>query len=153
MATPTYEAIGFIADSSDFTVAAVAARWKALRGVPHLRVQVASEREALASFGGWELLLMVEEGGYVSAEAAAVAAECPGYRNAAAVARCRRMLSVTSYDPDPGMDHFNDYLLAVEAVVDEFRGVYARDTASGDWFDEGRAEPGTVADRGGISGS
>jgi hypothetical protein len=139
LATPTYQAIGFITDESDFTVARAAEKWRALRGVPNLRVKVASAREALASFGEWELRLMVDEGGYVPAEVQAIAAECPSYRNAAAVARCKRMLSVTSYDADPDMDYFNDYLLAVEAIVDGFRGVYAQDSASGDWFDEGRA--------------
>src|SRR5690349_9306626 len=101
MATPTYQAIGFIAHDSDFTVARAAERWRSLRGVPDLRVEFASAREALASFGGWELRLRVDEGGYVPAEAEAIAAEYPGYHNAAAVARCRRMLSVTSYDADP----------------------------------------------------
>jgi hypothetical protein len=137
MATPTYQAIGFIADDSNFTVAAVVERWRSLRGVPDLRVVVASAREALAWFDGWKLRLLVDEGGYVPAEAEAIAADYPDYHHAAAVARCRRMLSITSYDADPDMDHFNDYLLAVEALVDEFRGVYVQDTASGDWFDDG----------------
>lgn len=150
MATPTYQAIGFIADGSDFTLARAAERWRALKGVPDLRVEVASAREALASFGGWELSLMVDEGGYVPSEAQAIAGEHPGYRNVAAVARCQRMLSVTSYDPDPDMDHFNDYLLAVEALVFDFRGVYAQDTASGQWFDEGRAEPDAPPDPAGV---
>ena len=139
MATPTYKAVVFIADDSDFTVARAAERLRSLRGVPNLHVQEISENELCASFGGWQLRLLAGSDPYVSEEAREVAAECPGYRNASAVAGCRRMASVWSYDPDPGMDHFNDYLLAVEALVDSFRGVYARDDASGEWFDEGRA--------------
>ncbi len=141
MSSPTYHAIAFIADDSDFTVRRAAERWRSLRGVPDLRVEVASEKESLACFGEWELRLMVDEGGYVPAEARSVAARSPSYRNAVAVGRCQRMASIWSDDPDPDMDHFNDYLLAVEMLVDGFRGVYAQDTASGDWFDEGRAEP------------
>lgn len=138
MATPTFQAIGFISGDSDFTVARAAQKWLSLQGVSGLRVEVASEQEALATFGEWELGLMVDEGGYVPTEAQAIADECPGYHNAAAVARCQRMLTITSYDPDPDMIHFNDYILAVEALVNGFRGVYVRDTASGDWFDENR---------------
>jgi hypothetical protein len=141
VATPTYQAIAFIADDSDFTAARAAERWRCLPGVPELRVEARSAREVVASFGGWSLRLPVDEGGYVPAEARAVAAEYPAYPNAPAVARCQRMASVTSYDPDPGMDHFNDFMLAVEALVDGFRGVYAHDIASGEWFDEGRGQP------------
>ena len=135
---PTYKAVAFIADDSEFTVPLAAERLRALPGVPDLTVTVAPN-ELTASFGGWDLHLMVDEGGYVPAEARETAAASPGYRNAAAVARCRRMAAIWSNDPDPEMDHFNDYLLSVEALVDEFRGVYAQDAATGDWFDEGKA--------------
>lgn len=139
MSSPTYQAIGFVANDSDFTVARAAERWRALRGVDGLAVEVKSEQEALVSFGGWELRLMLGEGEWVLAEARDTAEAHPEYCNAASVAKCRRMISVSSYDPDPNMDHFNDYLLTVESLLFGFPGVYLRDTASGIWYDEGRS--------------
>ncbi|WP_157369748.1 hypothetical protein [Zavarzinella formosa] len=139
MATPIYQADGFVSEESEFTIGSAAGRWRSLRGAPDIQIEVRSPGEAVASFDGWELLLLLDDSEFVPAEAQAMARACPEYRHAAGVARCRRKLTIVSHDADPEMDHFNDYLLAVETLAAGFHGVYVRDSASGSWFDDGRA--------------
>ncbi len=61
------------------------------------------------------------------------------------VAGCDRMMLVESEDTDEDMDnHYNDYLLAVEAVVYGFSGLLMLEY-TGEWCGP-RAEPGAAPD-------
>jgi hypothetical protein len=133
-APPTYKSIAFIADESDFTLSAISTRLRSMPSHPKLSTKLIGESGLQISFGGWRLQIVVVEGGYVPAEAKELAKANPKYRHAKQVAKCRRMASIWSTDPDPQMDHFNDYLLTVE-IIAAFRGVYAQDDTSGKWFD------------------
>jgi hypothetical protein len=130
----TYSAVAFITDESDFTIPTAAERLASRPSLSGVRVQVVSERELHLLFDDWRLRIAIEDGDYVPEEAREIAEANPGYEHATDVARCTRMASIWSEDSDPDMDHFDDYLRTVEALVGCFRGVYAQDNAGGEWF-------------------
>jgi hypothetical protein len=139
MGVPTYSAVAYVADDSDFSVPAAVTRFRSRPCWSRLRMEVVSDKELHLFFGGWRLMVVLDDDEYVVSEGQETAAAFPNYAHADEVARCRRMVSIYSKDPGPNMDHFNDYLLLVEELVDAFRGFYALDEASENWFDEGRA--------------
>ena len=131
----SYSAVAFISDESDFAIPVAADRLSSWPGLSSVRIEIVSNRELHLLFQGWRLRIAVEKGGYVPEEARELAEAHSDYRHAREVARCNRMASIWSEDNDSDMNHFNDYLLTVEALVDAFRGVYALDNAAGIWFE------------------
>jgi hypothetical protein len=130
----TYSAVAFISDESDFTIPAAADHLSSRPSLPGVHVEVISDDELHLLFDGWRLRIAISGASYVTEEAREKAEAHPNYEYVSEVALCKRMASIWSEDADPDMDHFNDYLLTVEALIDSFRGVYASDNASGDWF-------------------
>jgi hypothetical protein len=139
MGVPTYSAVAFVADDTDFTIAAAAERFRSRPWASSVRTEVIGDREFHLLFDGWRLLVAFDDDESLADEGRETAEAFPDYAHAAEVAACKKMVSVYSKDPDPDGEHFNDYLLVVEELVDSFRGVYALDEASETWFDEDRA--------------
>jgi hypothetical protein len=137
MSVPTYCAVAFVADNSAFSIAAAGERFRSPRWF-RVRVEIVSDKELRLFFGRWRLTVLTSNDDFV-VEARETAKACPDYVHAAEVANCKRMVSVFSRDPDPEMNHFNDYLLVIEELVDSFPGFFAMDEASGEWFDESRS--------------
>jgi hypothetical protein len=127
----TYSALAYLTDESDFAVPAAAERLASRPSLSGVRMQVISERELHLLFDGWRLRIAVEDGDHVAEEAREAAEADPDYEGAA---RCRRRASIWSEDSDPDMDHFNDYVLTVEALARCFRGFHALDNAGAGWF-------------------
>lgn len=85
-------------------------------------------------FGGWCLIVALEEYPWIEEESREMAQDHPDQTKASEVARCRRRLAIWSEDPDPGMDHFNDWVLMVECLLRRFPGLLVFDPVSGEWW-------------------
>jgi hypothetical protein len=128
MSTPTYEAITFLQEGSDFDLA-VAAR-RLAEWLPNTEVTRRGKGIVVKS-SGWEVRLHLMDEPYVAEESRDIAkqfADCP---RAAEIGECERRVEVCSTDPDPDMGHFNDFVFVLHAL-EEFRGVILFDPGSGE---------------------
>ncbi|WP_439621107.1 hypothetical protein [Gemmata sp.] len=120
-----YRACGLIKSDTDFTLDEAFARLKAK--FPGHTVTRAADRVVVAQ-GNWSIMMTVLSGPDVRDETQGIADKIAGLEQAeteAYVATGRRV-EASSDDPDPFMEHFNDYLLVVE-VLKSFRGLLAVD--------------------------
>jgi hypothetical protein len=132
MGCPRYSAVIYLLDGSDFAFPAAVEACRSW--LPESRVEKAGEKEMELYFEDWCLKVAVQDEPFVAEENREFAEASPGYSHAEEIARCRRRLYVWSMDEDPNGDHFNDYLLAVQSIVDTFRGLIAIDEASDEPF-------------------
>jgi hypothetical protein len=118
-----YAAFGLLKPDSDFTMAEAAKRLAAK--FPSFKVAELSGAVVLSS-ADWEIHLSLNEAPTVLEESREIAGHIGGAADAKDIAACARRVELGSDTPDPDMDHFNDYLLAVE-VLQSFKGLIAVD--------------------------
>jgi hypothetical protein len=131
----TYQAIGYVGDRSDFTVTKAVERLRSSRRESKLDISNVSDSGFRISFGDWTLKVNVSDADWVASEAQERAEEFRSYQHSAAVAVCRRMVEVCTYDEDSEVLHVNDYLLVIETLGSSFRDFYVLEMMSGRWFD------------------
>jgi hypothetical protein len=120
-----YRALGLLRSDTDFTLDAAATRLAAK--FPAFAVARAGD-QITVSQGEWWIALALVSGEYVRLETEGFVGHIAGIEPAEAdalVASDRRVEVWTDVN-DPFMEHFNDYLLAVE-VLKSFRGLIAID--------------------------
>jgi hypothetical protein len=120
-----YRAIGLLQSDTDFDLDAAASRLAAK--IPGSSSTRSGDLVTVTS-GDWELYIAVASGPEVASEIEGLVGRLAGIEAAEAetyVATGRRV-EVWSDTPDPFMEHFNDYLSAVE-VLKSFRGLLAVD--------------------------
>jgi hypothetical protein len=114
-----YHAYGLLLPKSDFTLAAAA---KKLASVFPAMKQKQTDRSITLSSGDWDIHLTLEDGPDVLEESIRIADHVGDAEGEVGIATCNRRVDVASDDPDPEMDHFNDYLQIIE-VLQTFVGV------------------------------
>ena len=118
-----YSAFGLLTPDSDFTMTEAAKRLSAK--FPNFAVKQDAGTLVVAS-ADWEIQLTLNESPTVLEESREMAEQIGGEEDANDVAICARRVELASDTPDPEMDHFNDYLCAVE-VLQSFKGLIAVD--------------------------
>lgn len=120
-----YRAFGLLQPNTDFDLDAAAARLVAkIAGSSASR---AGDTVTVAK-GNWTIYLALATGPHIPAETVGITDKIAGFDQAEAevLATSDRRVEVWSDDMDPHMEHFNDYLFAVE-VLKSFMGVTAVD--------------------------
>ena len=118
-----YRAFGLLKSDSDFTITEAARRLSAR--FPKYTVVPKGDTITVSS-ADWEVHLVLNESPEVLEESREIAAHIGGSEDAQDIAACGRRVELSSDMPDPEMDHFNDYLLAIEALQ-SFQGLIAVD--------------------------
>ena len=118
-----YSAFGLLKPDSDFTLKEAAQRLAAK--FPLFAVEQTADA-IVVSDAEWEIHLTLNESPAVLDESREIARHIGGAEDAKDIALCARRVELASDIPDPEMDHFNDYLLAVE-VLQSFEGLIAVD--------------------------
>jgi hypothetical protein len=118
-----YRAFGLLKPDSDFTMAEAARRLSTR--FPKYTVERTVDTITVSS-PDWEIHLVLNETPAVLEESGEIAAHIGGDEDAQDIAACGRRVELSSDTPDPEMDHFNDYLLAIE-VLQSFQGLIAVD--------------------------
>lgn len=123
MALLKYEAFGLLEPDSNFSMDAATARLATQ--FPEWTVRHEGNTISLAS-GGWTIYLNLNSKPWVIEESREIAKAIPeSTAEVVAITCCSRRVEVIS-DPDPDMEHFNDYVFVVE-VLQSFKGVIAVD--------------------------
>ncbi len=118
-----YAAYGLLKPDSDFTTKEAAKRLAAK--FPSFKVAEQAGAVVLSS-ADWEIYLRLNDSPAVLEESREIAGHIGGAEDAKDIAACARRVELASDIPDPEMEHFNDYLLAVE-VLQSFKGLIAVD--------------------------
>ena len=118
-----YSAFGLLKPDSDFTMTEAATRLAAK--FPSFAVEKNPDTIVVSS-ADWEIHLTLNEAPSVLDESREIAEHIGGEEDAKDIAMCARRIELASDIQDPEMEHFNDYLLAVE-VLQSFRGLIAVD--------------------------
>jgi hypothetical protein len=118
-----YSAFGLLTSDSDFTLTEAAGRLSAK--FPSFTVKQRAET-LIVSSADWEIHLTLNESPAVLEESRKIAELIGGTEDARDIAGCTRRVELASDTPDPEMEHFNDYLLAIE-VLQSFKGLIAVD--------------------------
>jgi hypothetical protein len=118
-----YCAYGLLKPGTDFTMASAAQRLTAK--FPSFTVAPLDDTLVVSS-AGWEIHLALNESPTVLEESREMAERIGGAEDANDIAVCARRVELSSDIPDLEMEHFNDYLLAIE-VLQSFKGLIAVD--------------------------
>ena len=118
-----YSAFGLLKPDSDFTMVEAAKRLSAK--FPSFTVEQKTDTIVVSS-ADWEIHLTLNESPAVLDESREMAGHIGGKDDAKDIAACARRVELASDIPDPEMEHFNDYLFAVE-VLQSFKGLIAVD--------------------------
>jgi hypothetical protein len=118
-----YRAFGLLKPDSDFTMNEAARRLSAR--FPTCTVELKTDTIAISS-ADWEIHLVLNESPAVIEESREIAGHIGGSEDAQDIAACGRRVELGSDMPDPEMEHFNDYLQAIE-VLQSFQGLIAVD--------------------------
>jgi hypothetical protein len=118
-----YTAFGLLKPDSDFTMTEAAKRLATK--FPSFKVAAQADSVVLSS-ANWEIHLRLNDSPAVIEESREIAGHIGGAEDAKDIAICARRVEIASDIPDPEMDHFNDYLLAIE-VLQSFKGLIAVD--------------------------
>ena len=130
MSNPTYSAVIYVQNDSDFSFPAAVEACRSSKGLSASRIEATSDKGIEIYFDDWCLRVGLEDEPFVAEENREFAEASPEYPHAQEIALCQRRISVWSREADPNMDHFNDYLLTVETLIKPFRGLIAIDKAS-----------------------
>jgi hypothetical protein len=118
-----YTAFGLLKPDSDFTMTEAAKRLAA----KFTSFKVVEQADAVVlSSANWEIHLRLNDAPAVLEQSREIAGHIGGAEDAKDIAVCARRVELASDIPDPDMDHFNDYLLAIE-VLQSFKGLIAVD--------------------------
>ncbi len=118
-----YSAFGLLTSRSDFTMAEASRRLSAK--LPAFKVEHQGDTIVL-SVADWEIHLTLNESSHVIDESREMAERIGGAEDAKDIQSSARRVELSSDIPDPEMEHFNDYLLAIE-VLQSFNGLIAVD--------------------------
>ena len=118
-----YSAFGLLKPDCDFTMTEAATRLAAK--FPSFAVEQNSDTIVVSS-ADWEIHLTLDESPTVLDESREIAEHIGGAEDAKDIAVCARRVELASDIPDPEMEHFNDYLFAIE-VLQSFKGLIAVD--------------------------
>ncbi len=120
-----YRAYGLLQPGHDFDLDAAAARLVAR--IPGAASRRSDDMITVAK-GDWEIYLALASGPHVPSETVGITDKIAGFERdeAERLAISETRVEVWSESPDPFMEHFNDYLFAVE-VLKSFQGVTAVD--------------------------
>ena len=120
-----YHAMGLLQKNNDFDLDAAGALLVArIPGSSAVR----NGDTVTVGKGDWSINIALVSGPQVQSETAGITGKLAGFdqTEAEALAASDRRVEVWTDDPDPFMEHFNDYLFAVE-VLKSFHGVTAVD--------------------------
>jgi hypothetical protein len=120
-----YRAFGLLQPHNDFDLDTAAARLaERLAGSSSRR----DGEVVTISKGNWEMYLAVVSGPHVVTETIGITDRLAGFEReeAEALASSNKRIEIWTDTPDPFMEHFNDYLTAVE-VLKSFKGVVVVD--------------------------
>jgi hypothetical protein len=128
MASPTYDAIAFLQSGSDCHLGGAARRLS--NRFRHMQV-THDGKEITISAKAWQVTLHLAEGPLVAEESREMGEHFTRCPRASDIAKCERRVDIWSTDPDPNMDHFNDFILVLE-TLEEYRGIILFDAKTGD---------------------
>jgi hypothetical protein len=120
-----YRALGLLKKDSDFDLDKAAARVVAkVPGSSSLR----SGDTVTVAKGDWSIYLALVSGPHVKFESEGIVGKLAGLDadEAAELTESEQRVEVWTDDPDPFMEHFNDYLFVIEALK-SFKGLTAVD--------------------------
>ncbi|MFO0823546.1 MAG: hypothetical protein U0792_10590 [Gemmataceae bacterium] len=120
-----YRAYGLLLPKTDFNLDTAASRLAAkMAGATVAR----NGNIVSVSKGNWTLNIADVTGDHIPNETVGITDHIAGFErdDADQLAKSNRRIEVWTDDPDPFMEHFNDYLFAVE-VLKSFSGVIAVD--------------------------
>lgn len=120
-----YRAYGLLLPNTDFNLDTAASRLVAkIAGSTSTR----NGNIATVTKGNWSLNIADVTGDHIPNETVGITDHIAGFErdDAEQLAKSNRRVEVWTDDPDPFMEHFNDYLFAVE-VLKSFAGVIAID--------------------------
>ena len=118
-----YSAFGLLKPDSDFTMTEAAKRLSV--NFPSFAVEQEADTIIVSSVD-WEIHLALNESPAVLDESREIAGHIGGTEDAKDMVVCARRVELASDIPDPEMDHFSDYQLAIE-VLQSFKGLIAID--------------------------
>ncbi|MBA4190745.1 MAG: hypothetical protein C0467_22395 [Planctomycetaceae bacterium] len=122
-----YRAFGLLLPKNDFDLDAAGARLAAkIAGSTAAR----NASVVTISKGNWSINIAEVQGAHIPDETVGITDKIAGFErdDVEVLATTDRRIEVWTDDPDPFMEHFNDYLFAVE-VLKSFKGVIAVDPA------------------------
>jgi len=126
MSSIPYNTLCFLQDTSNFNLTLTAFRLAEefpLAQVTHL------DKNISIQFSDWKIELHLADEPFVAEESMDIAeyfADCP---RSAEIAQCTRRVEIGG-DPDPNMDHFNDFVYLCQ-VLEKFQGVILFDPELG----------------------
>jgi hypothetical protein len=134
-----YELTALLSDAATVTLPQLGdVLRKKLSSDPNAEVLLQGEGDLVLRWKGWAFRLAYEADPHVAEESKEIAEHCAASDlNESLVAGCRRRITVTG-DADPTMDHFNDYLVIEEALMN-LPGVILFDPQEKTFIDQGRA--------------
>lgn len=120
-----YRALGLLQPNNDFDLDATGARLAAR--IPGSTASRSGDTVTVKK-GEWEIHIALVSGAHIPEETVGITDRIAGLEpaEAAILAQSDRRVEVWCDIPDPFMEHFNDYLFAVE-VLKSFGGVVAVD--------------------------
>lgn len=120
-----YRAYGLLLPKNDFNLDAAGTRLVAkIAGSSAAR----NANVVTISKGNWSINIAEVKGAHIPDETVGITDKIAGFErdDVEVLATTDRRIEVWTDDPDPFMEHFNDYLFAVE-VLKSFKGVIAVD--------------------------
>jgi hypothetical protein len=120
-----YRAYGLLKPDSEFTLQQLMARLTPR--FPGYSITRNGDQITIAK-GDWEIEMALVAGTHIPIETQGIIYRIAGLEptDAEAVAASERRVEIWSDTPDPFMEHFNDYLLTIEAIK-TFHGLIAVD--------------------------
>lgn len=127
MSNPTYEAIAFLKDDSDFNLEVF--KQDLIRCFPIMQIVQEGKTISLSHLD-WKIHAHLADEPFVEIEALEMPEHCPECPRIEEISQCKRRVEIWSRSPDPQMDYFNDYIILCN-VVERFQGVILFDPMSG----------------------
>jgi hypothetical protein len=126
MSFATYGTLCFLQNDSDFDLSIATERL--IKTFPEAQVTQLDQSISI-QFPDWKMQLHLADEPFIADEAKDLAeyfSDCP---RATEIAACKRRVEIGA-DPDPNMDHFNDFVFVCQ-MLEEFKGVILFDPQSG----------------------
>ena len=137
MSNPTYSATCFLEEETNFNIdLAVESLAKPVGRIfsSNPSVEKISPKHLRLTIRGWNLDVAVWDVEGTLEENAEMFPADPNNERLVTIAKCPRRVHAWTKDADPEMEHFNDYMIAVEILCASFMGFHAVDDASGEWY-------------------
>lgn len=128
MSNPTYEAIAFLKDDSDFDTELF--KKHLIRCFPAMQIVQEGKTISLSHLD-WQIHAYLADELFVEIEALEMPEYCPQCPRIEEISKCKRRVEIWGRSSDPQMDYFNDYIILCN-VVERFQGVILFDPMSED---------------------